>query len=106
MNTLYDDSDGHVDPTITYLSWDKFAEIYKPIKNHIDKDAGMFFETYGQEVEFVKAQPPQNVWTMLDVDDDENFEPVIINGMHYVNRINYFVTEVAHNPHEEIIVNE
>lgn len=104
MNTLHDDSDGHVNPEVKYISWDKFVELYKPIENHIDEDAGMFFETYGQEVEFVKSQPHEKVWTMIDADDD--FSPAIINGMHYVNRINYIVTEVAHNPYEEIIINE
>ena len=101
MNTLHNDNDGHVDPEIKYLRWDEFEELYKPITNHITPDTGVFFETYGSEVEFVKTQPPQNVWTM--VDDDH--EAVIINGIHFVNRINYIVTEVAHNPYEEIIVN-
>lgn len=46
------------------LSFEDWVEQYKPITNHIDKNAsfqdedgnGLMFETYGDEVEFVKSQ--------------------------------------------------
>ena len=78
---------------------------YKPVTNHLDDNAsfdGVMFETYGEELDFVRAQPLNKVWTMVDGDNDE---VVIISGYHLVNRIGYFVTE---NPWEDdisIVVN-
>jgi len=76
------------------LSEDKWFDIYKPIKNHIDPTAsvdGCMFETYGDEVEFVRSQDPTNIWTYGDGDDGGTY---IWNGYHVVNRIGYFLTEV------------
>lgn len=76
------------------ISWDTFERTYKPIKNHLDKYADSNanfhpFETYGEEVEFVKAQPPENVWTEVQGD----CSTIILAGFHFVNRIHYWVTE-------------
>ena len=73
-----------------FIEW---VEKYKPIKNHIDPDEDIAFETYGAEFEFVLDQKPENVWTMVDGDEEE---PVIVTGVHYVNRLKYYVTEVPH----------
>ena len=76
------------------LSFDEWCEQYKPIKNHIDTNAsfnGEMFETYGDEVEFVKSQSPENIWMYGDGDDGGMY---IWNGWHFVNRIGYFITEV------------
>ena len=51
------------------------------------------FETYGAELEFVRAQDPRNIWTLVDGDDGNLY---IVSGYHLVNRINYFVTEVPY----------
>ncbi len=76
------------------LSEDKWFDTYKPIKNHIDKAAsvdGHMFETYGDEVEFVRSQHPTNIWTYGEGDNGGTY---IWNGFHVVNRIGYFLTEV------------
>ena len=76
------------------LTEDEWFDTYKPIKNHIDKAAsvdGHMFETYGDEVEFVRSQHPANIWTYGDGDDGGTY---IWNGFSLVNRIGYFVTEV------------
>jgi hypothetical protein len=53
------------------------------------------FETYGDEVEFVKSQNPDCIWMYGDGDDGGSY---IWNGWHIVNRIGYFVTEVPCPP--------
>ena len=85
------------------MSFEDWVKQYKPIYNHIDKNAsfqdesdnGLMFETYGDEVEFVKSQSPENIWTYGDGDDGGGY---IWNGWHLVNRIGYFVTEVPCPP--------
>jgi hypothetical protein len=49
------------------------------------------FETYGKELEFVKAQDPNRIWTYCDGDNSGTY---IFQGMRIVNRIGYFVTTV------------
>jgi hypothetical protein len=76
------------------ITFEEFVEKYVPIKNHIDTNAsydGMAFETYGEELEFVKKQNPANIWTV--VDSDSGNYPIITNGFHYVNRLSYIITE-------------
>lgn len=72
------------------MNYDEFEGKYKPIENHLG-DAGTYlFETYGQEVDFVSTQNKNFVWTL--VEGDEGL--YIVPGFHYVNRLNYLVTEV------------
>ena len=76
------------------LTFDEWCEQYKPIKNHIDTNAsfdGEMFETYGEELEFVKAADEDRIWMYGDGDDGGSY---IWNGWHFVNRIGYFITEV------------
>jgi hypothetical protein len=89
------------------MSFDEWVKEYKPIYNHIDKNAsfqdesdnGLMFETYGDEVEFVKSQSPDKIWMYGDGDDGGSY---IWNGWHIVNRIGYFVTEVPCPPNTTI----
>ena len=89
------------------MSFEEWEATYKPITNHIDNNAsfqdesgnGIMFETYGDEVEFVKSQSPANIWTYGDGDDGGSY---IWNGWHFVNRLGYFITEVPCPPDTEI----
>jgi len=80
----------------TTMTPDQWEEQYKPIINTISADSswqndegeGILFETYGDEEDFVRQQPDNNVWTWVDGDEGT----YIIAGMAYVNRIGYFVT--------------
>ena len=69
---------------------------YRPIQNHINKDAswdGVMYETYGEEYDYVMkvaSLQPHKVWTWVDGDNGT----YIINGWHMVNRIGYFITQV------------
>lgn len=93
---------------------EQFYELYKPefnqviLKNtqHAPEDmcpfGGCMYETFGEELEYVKTKLNKHIWTIVDTDGD-NF--VIIAGFHFVNRLGYFVTEKAwEDEHEEYIV--
>ncbi len=76
------------------MDFDEWVETYKPITNHIDTNAsfdGLMFETYGDEVEFVKAQDENRIWMYGDGDDGGSY---LWSGWGFVNRIGYFITEV------------
>lgn len=80
------------------MTEEEWFATYKPIPNHIDKDAsfndgeqGYMFETYGKELQFVMAADSDYIWTYGDGDDGGTY---IWNGWSFVNRIGYFITEV------------
>jgi len=80
------------------MDFDEWCDTYKPIINHIDSNAsfdngngGVMFETYGDEVEFVKSQSPENIWMYGQGDDGGTY---VWNGWGFVNRLGYFITEV------------
>ena len=81
------------------LPFEEWLKTYKPITNHLDSNAsfqnedgeGIMFETYGDEVEFVKSQSPANIWMYGSGDDGGTY---IWSGWGFVNRLGYFITEV------------
>lgn len=91
------------------MDFDEWVKVYKPIYNHLDNNAsfqdetdqGMMFETYGDEVEFVKSQSPDKIWMYGDGDDGGSY---IWSGWGFVNRIGYFITEVPCPPNTTIQV--
>ena len=72
---------------------DEWVDTYKPIKNENNDWGGTYsaFETYSPEVDFVWSKPDNLVWTEIDGDEGS----YIIAGKHLVNRLQYFVCEVA-----------
>lgn len=82
---------------VEYQGWKAWEDKFKPINNHLSKnpDENMF-ETYGEEVEFVRNYDPKYVWTYLQGDTSD----LICAGYHFVNRIGYYITEVPWN-HED-----
>ena len=84
------------------MDFDDWCDAYKPIKNHIDTNAsfnGEMFETYGDEVAFVKEQPEDRIWMYGDGDDGGSY---IWSGWGFVNRLGYFITEVPCPPNTTI----
>ena len=53
------------------------------------EEGSIAFETYGEDLNFVKSQNSLHVWTLVDGD---NGEPVVVAGYRYVNRIHYIIT--------------
>jgi hypothetical protein len=91
------------------LTEDEFDNQYPLRRNHLnpnagwgtDKDGdGCLFETYGEEIEFVRNQDPATVWTWVDSDDG----PLLLSGLHYVNRIGYLVSTKPRPPNTWVIV--
>lgn len=75
-----------------FMTYDYWVENFKPVRNKISKyadESTINFETYGEEVEFVTKQDPNKIWTEVDGDSGT----YIISGYHWVNRIQYYVTE-------------
>lgn len=81
------------------MTYEEFLDKFKPIKNHLQEDTsfdGIMFETYGEELEFVTAQPHQKIWTILEGEGEtDETEFYIAEGYHFVNRWGYIVTEVG-----------
>ena len=81
------------------LTFDEWLDTYKPITNHLDSNAsfqnedgsGIMFETYGDEVDFVKSMNPNKIWMYGSGDDGGTY---IWSGWGFVNRLGYFITEV------------
>ena len=71
-----------------------FFETYKPVRREDGENHEYFFETYGDDFEFVKAQSPDYVWTVVDGD----IGTYIVQGLHFVNRVNYLI---ATKPYKE-----
>ena len=69
----------------TYSAWE---ETFKPITNSIRNNGDLAYETYGDELEFVKQQDPKHIWTEVDGDAGT----YIVAGYHFVNRFQYYIT--------------
>ena len=86
--------------TLIELSEDEFDRQYPLLKNHLNPNAswvygegpGCLFETYGDELAFVRQQDPSTVWTLVDGDDGDQY---LLSGFHFVNRIGYLVSTIA-----------
>jgi hypothetical protein len=74
---------------------DEWFDRYAPVKNEVtpalNEWRGSMFGTQGADLEFVKKQDPNCVWTLID--NNDGWEG-ITNGFHVVNRTGYFVTSV------------
>ena len=79
---------------IKTMTLDQFEQL-KPITNPYDDNAsldGVMFETYGQELDYVRQQDPRYIWTFCE-EDDILF---LSQGYHLVNRIGYVITELPY----------
>ena len=73
------------------MTYDYWVDNYQPMPNHLRKQHNgleLAYETYGEEVEYVKLQDEKNIWTEVDGD----FGTYIISGWHFINRIQYYIT--------------
>jgi len=90
------------------MTFDEADEQFRFILNSYDIDAsfdGLMYETYGDEVEFIKSQPQNRIWMYGDGDDGGTY---IWSGWGFVNRIGYFLSEkpVPDNTIIQIMVGE
>jgi hypothetical protein len=86
---------------MTNLNIDNWLEIYNPKINHLDDNAsfnlgleqGCMFETFGEELDFVREfgkENPKKVWTIIDGEGEDLY---LIAGYHFVNRLGYILSE-------------
>ena len=74
---------------------DEFFEKYKPQMNHFhvgNPNQDEFYETFGKELEYVKEQPDNLIWTVIEEDGVTCF----IQGFHFVNRFQYLIATVPY----------
>ncbi len=84
------------------ITEEDFHDRFPLIRNHLREDAswsvgddgGCLFETFGQELEFVRRQHAQAVWTL--VDSEEGL--VLLSGFHLVNRVGYLISSTQLPP--------
>ena len=84
---------------MTEMTEDEFDQQYPLVTNHINPNAswvigdgpGCLFETYCEELDFVRSQDPRTIWTFVDGDDGNQY---VISGYHLVNRIGYLISTV------------
>ena len=76
---------------------DVFYEYFRPFRHpsaKFDIWGGLGLETFGEDLELIRAYDENFVWTV--VDDAGGPDQWIIPGYHHVNRICYLLTETAH----------
>lgn len=86
------------------INYEEFEEKYLPKLNHIEEFAsfdGYMYETFGKELDYILTVDKENIWTIVDGDNDDL---VIIPGYHLVNRFGYIITENKHNFEELTII--
>jgi len=77
------------------MRYERWVEKFKPIGNPFRDDAeieGHVFASHGEELEFVRRQPPEYVWTFIVCDEPRSTVWLIASGIHWVNRMGYLVT--------------
>jgi len=82
------------------LTEDEFDTRYPLRPNHLNPHAtwafgdtrGCLFETFGEELDFVRMQHPSTVWTLVDGEDGDMY---VHSGVHFVNRIGYLISLAA-----------
>lgn len=71
------------------MNYDEWVKEYKPIEN--PNGGGFFFETYGEDLEFVKKYDNSHIWTNIETEGYDTID----NGYWWCNRMGYYITEVA-----------
>jgi hypothetical protein len=92
------------------MTEDEFDATYPLVPNHFDPDAswtfgdgpGHLFETFGEELAFVRSQDPRAIWTLVDGDDDDS--QYVVSGFRLVNRIGYLISSVPFPERSDIEV--
>ncbi len=75
------------------ISWNEWEETYKPITNVHSRDQWpRMFETFEPDIDIVKEADPNTVWTLVDNNPNSIYLD-IVPGVHWANRMGYFITE-------------
>ena len=72
------------------LTSDEFDARFRLVPNHIVPSRGNMFETFDEELDFVRSIDPFRICTLVEGDDGDLY---IVSGYHLVNRLGYFILE-------------
>ena len=75
---------------IKHLTSDEFDARFRLVPNHITPSRGDMFETFDEELDFVRFSDPSRICTLIEGDDGDLY---IVSGYHLVNRLGYFILE-------------
>lgn len=84
---------GSSSSSVTVISFEDWISKYKPLVNPAaseDEYSGFLFHPR-TDFEKVSRQPEEKVWTLIECDNLIS----IVQGIHWVNREGYFITEVG-----------
>ena len=90
----------------TTMTFDEFVNFYKPVRNKFadgQSELNLTFETFGEEAEFVTSHDEKHIWTGFENDEGKQY---LVNGLHNVDAINYYVCEVpnALPKYQEVVI--
>jgi hypothetical protein len=88
------------------ITENEFYENFTPVENHLDNNASWdncMFETYGEEEDYVREQDNNNIWTIVEGDNDTMF---IESGFHIVNRMGYLITKEKWGEETTVIIED
>jgi len=83
------------------MRYEKWREEFQPIRNHLTPDTaidGQVFLPQGRDLEYVRQQPHERVWSFVVCDDGRKPVWLIAAGFHVVNLMGYLVTRKAFDP--------
>lgn len=95
------------DNIISYKEWEQTYKLINNPNNMDDDFWGCMFETYGTDIEYLKANhtAKYNLWTLVDNNPNSRYLDVV-PGVHWVNRMGYFVTEVPWTDKDMVVSND
>lgn len=87
--------------TLIQLTYDEWVDKYRPIVNPNSNYDEIAFDTHDKaDVDFIASVDPNRVWTL---GSDCNVD-YISSGWHYVNRLEYYVTEVPFDDEVAVLI--
>ena len=94
------------------IGWTEWEEKYKPIPNPLADGYNnnlwdCMFETFGDDLDALKALASEDyyIWTMVDNNPNSIYLD-IMPGMHWINRMGYFVTEKGWTDKDLVVSND
>ena len=85
-------------PTPAVFHEDVFYDYYKPYRHTRARNdiwGGLGLDTFGFDYLLLRELAETHIWTVLDADSGS--DQWIVPGIHFVNRVCYLVTAVAHD---------
>ena len=82
------------------MRYETWVRKFRPIRNHLTENTaieGFVFLHHGDNLAFIRRQPPNTVWSFLVCDDGRKSTWIITDGFHVVNLMGYLVCETPYD---------